>query len=87
MSRVRAHTGGNTFKSSSKSFGDLSESALGMSDMGMASPEAGPSTARWSPDKRTVSAGAQPRRDHEDEEDMWDNRCVVKEKSKRGCVG
>lgn len=74
MSRVRAHTGGNTFKSSSKSFGDLSESALGMSDM--TSPEAGPSTgtASWSPSKRAVSAGAQSERESEEEGDSWDNR-------------
>jgi hypothetical protein len=84
MSRVRAHTGGNTFKSSSRSFGDLSESALGMTDM--TSPEAGPSTASWSPSKRTVSAGAQPERDQEDDEDMWDNRYVV-ERETLGDIG
>lgn len=75
MSRVRAHTGGNTFKSSSKSFGDLTDSALEMSDM--TSPEAGPSTATtWSEGKRTVSAGGRARGGNGDDEDedMWDNR-------------
>jgi hypothetical protein len=77
LSRVRAHTGGNTFKSSSRSFGDLSESALGMSCMG---DDAGPSMVNShsvgsSPSKRIVSEGARNRdRDDDDEEDMWDNR-------------
>lgn len=73
MSRVRAHTSGSTFKSSSKSFGDLSESALGMSHMGEIG---GSSSAGTSPSKRIVSEGARDLRDDDDEDDddMWDNR-------------
>lgn len=78
MSRVRAHTGGNTFNSS-KSFGDLSESALGMSDMTMSMSEAGPSTSRFGggqDGKRIASEGdrKQVYGEQDDEDDMWDNR-------------
>jgi hypothetical protein len=77
LSRVRAHTGGSTFKSSSRSFGDLSESVLGMSCIG--DPEdAGPSTSAsvgTSPTKRIVSEGSRKRpEDSDDDSDMWDNR-------------
>ena len=77
LSRVRAHTGGSTFKSSSRSFGDLSESVLGMSCIG--DPEdAGPSmsaSAGTSPTKRIVSEGVRKRpEDSDDDSDMWDNR-------------
>jgi hypothetical protein len=77
LSRVRAHTsGGSTFKSSSRSFGDLSDSVLGMSCIG--DPEdAGPSTSAsvgTSPNKRIVSEGGRNRpEDSDDDSDMWDN--------------
>jgi hypothetical protein len=78
LSRVRAHTSGSgtTFKSSSRSFGDLSDSVLGMSCVG--DPEdAGPSTSAsvgTSPNKRIVSEGARKRPDDSDDDgDMWDN--------------
>lgn len=73
LSRVRAHTSGSTFKSSSRSFGDLSESVLGMSCVG---DQAGPSsTVERSPTNRNVSEGGRKRNeDSDDDNDMWDNR-------------
>jgi hypothetical protein len=77
LSRVRAHTSGSTFKSSSRSFGDLSESVLGMSCIG---DQAGPSstcTVERSPTKRNVSEGGRKRNEESDDDnDMWDNRLV-----------
>jgi hypothetical protein len=76
MSRVRAHTSGSTFKSSSRSFGDLSESALGMSHMGDIGIGSSNSAGN-SPSKRIVSEGGRKAREEseeDDDDDMWDNR-------------
>jgi hypothetical protein len=77
LSRVRAHTSGSTFKSSSRSFGDLSESVLGMSCIGDQAGPSSTSTVERSPTKRNVSEGGRKRNEESDDDnDMWDNRLV-----------
>lgn len=79
MSRVRANSAGIALKSlstsASKSFGDLSDSAMGMSSMSPIGQgdEAGPSRSRVR-SERIASEGMVEQLEEDYEESMWDNR-------------
>jgi hypothetical protein len=87
MSRVRANSSGTSFKAGqgvgpSKSFGDLSHTALGMSLMTDASEDGAVETEDRGRDngkggwKRVVSEGMARRPSEDNEDTIWDNRCV-----------